>query len=144
MSERRTLLLVDDCDAELELMGHYLAAWQDRLAIAQARNGREAVDFLLRRGQHAAHRGAPPALVIIDNKMPVMGGVEAVREVRSGGAHRHLPIVMWSGSADPRDLQRAYDAGVTSYLVKPAAGEQARKMLQATLHYWIDLHRPPA
>lgn len=143
MNHRRTLLLVDDCDAELELMGHYLEAWQNRLAIALARNGRDAVDFILRRGHCAAHRTGPPALVIIDNKMPVMDGVEAVREMRTDAGNRNLPIVMWSGSADPLDLRRAYDAGVTSYLVKPARGDEAREMLQATLRYWVDLHRPP-
>jgi CheY-like chemotaxis protein len=142
VNSRRSLLLVDDCEAELELMGHYLEAWQDRVAFALARNGRDAADFVLRRGHYAAGPAAPAALVIIDNKMPVMGGIEAVREMRAAPAHRQLPIVMWSGSADPGDLRRAYDAGVTSYLLKPSGSQQAREMLQATVRYWIDLHHP--
>ena len=144
MDVRCLVLLVDDSDAELELMGHYLAAWSARVAFAQARYGRDAADFILRRGKHAGRPGLDPALVVIDNKMPVLGGIDAVREVREALPRRLLPIVMWSGSADPRDLQRAYDAGVTSYLQKPSSGAHAQQVLQATVHYWLDLHRRPA
>jgi CheY-like chemotaxis protein len=56
---------------------------------------------------------------------------------------RFVPIVMWSGSVDPGDLRRAYDAGVTSYLEKPSTAAQAQEMLHATMHYWLRLHCPP-
>ena len=140
MNTRRLLLLVDDSESELELMRHYLAAWASRVAIDYARNGREAVECLTRLSQDRGER-PEPALVIIDQKMPLMDGIEATSEIRAMGYDK-LPIVMWSGSVDPGDVRRAYAAGVTSYLRKPTGAAEATAALQAVARYWLDLHCP--
>jgi CheY-like chemotaxis protein len=140
VSARRLLLLVDDSESELELMRHYLAGWAQRVTIDIARNGREAVECLAR-SSHGEPGGPEPALVIIDQKMPLMDGIEATAEMRRMGFGR-LPIVMWSGSVDPGDVRRAYAAGVTSYLRKPTGAAEATGALQAVARYWLDLHCP--
>lgn len=140
MSGRRLLLLVDDSESELELMRHYLAGWASRVVIDIARDGREAVECLARLAPGAGE-GPQPALVIIDQKMPLMDGIEATSEIRRMG-YRQLPVVMWSGSVDPGDVRRAYAAGVTSYLRKPTGAAEASAALQAVARYWLDLHCP--
>ncbi len=143
MPEPRSILLVDDSEAELELMRVYLAAWQGALHIDTAADGAEALDYLLRRGRFAQRAGELPCLVVIDNKMPVMNGIDAVREMRLSPLLRWLPIVMWTGSADPGDIRRAHESGVTSYLVKPSRPALAREALQAVVKYWIELNHAP-
>jgi two-component system sensor histidine kinase/response regulator len=140
VTRRRLLLLVDDSESELELMRHYLAGWANRVVMDFARNGREAVECLARSPRVAGDH-PEPALVIIDQKMPLMDGIEATSEIRRMGFDQ-LPIVMWSGSVDPGDVRRAYAAGVTSYLRKPTGAAEATAALQTLVRYWLDLHCP--
>lgn len=140
MDSRRLLLLVDDSESELELMRHYLNEWAHVVAIDVARNGREALECLARPSAKGG-QAPKPALVIIDQKMPLMDGIEATSAIRGMGYDR-LPIVMWSGSIDPDDVRRAYAAGVTSYLRKPTGAAEATAALQAVARYWLDLHCP--
>ena len=139
----KAILLVDDSDAELELVRCYLGDWEGRLRIDCARHGAEALEYVERRGRFSRIPASPIALVVIDNKMPIMGGIEAVHEMRKAEALRFVPIVMWSGSVDPHDVVRAYVAGVSSYLRKPASAAEAKQALQLTARYWLELHCPP-
>lgn len=141
--ERRSILLVDDSEAELELMRVYLAQWDGVLRVDTASHGAEALDHLHRRGRFAARAPGLPCLVVIDNKMPVMGGIDAAGAIRASPGMQTLPLVMWSGSADPGDIRRAYENGVTSYLVKPPRPALARDALQTVVKYWTELHRQP-
>lgn len=142
MPEPVSILLVDDSDAELELMRHYLAPLQARLRVDCAQHGADALDYLQRRGRFAGRAAGLPRLVVMDNKMPVLGGIEAAGEMRKSPALRSMPIVMWSGSADPGDVSRAYANGVTSYLEKPTSPAQMQEVLQTVVRYWTQLHRP--
>jgi CheY-like chemotaxis protein len=139
--ERPAVLLVDDSDGELELMRYYLDPWAARLRVDCATNGVEALDYLARRGSFAQREGAEPCLIIIDNKMPGMNGIDAAGEMRKMPELAKVPIVMWSGSSNPEDIRRAYENGVTSYLVKPSGPGLAKEALQTVVRYWTDLHR---
>lgn len=143
MASLRSVLLVDDCEAELELMTHYLEPWRSQVRFETLHHGGEAIDFVTRRGAFASRGPDEPSLIVIDNRMPVVGGIEAVQQIRTAPAMRFVPIVMWSGSVDPDDLRRAYQAGVSSYLQKPSTAAQEQEMLHATLHYWLRLHCAP-
>ena len=141
MTPTRSILLVDDSEAELELMEHYLEPLSRELRIESARNGRDAVAFVASAGAAARAR---LALVVIDYRMPLMDGVEATRAIRSAVPAPLLPIVMWSGSVDPGDVRRAYDAGVSSYLRKPSSSAEARAALTTAVGYWTQLLCPAA
>ena len=79
----------------------------------------------------------------MDNKMPVMGGMEATAEIRRSPRFASLPIVMWSNSADPEDIRRAHASGVTSYLVKPSNAASNREVLLLVARYWTELNTLP-
>jgi two-component system, response regulator len=137
---RRSILLVDDSLAELELMKHYLKPWQESGQLHCESKGAEALDYLLRRGRHAGRDEGLPWLVIIDNKMPVMDGIEVVTEMRKVPGMDANPIVMWSGSPDAEDVRRAHASGVTSYLQKPSTSAMAQEVLRLTVRYWMELN----
>jgi len=136
--DRGSILLVDDSEEELELMRHYLEPFAMRIDCAS--HGREALEFLQAQGEVAGPAAAMPRLIIIDGKMPVMNGIDAIEEMRKSPALRATPIVMWSGSSDPSDIRRAYENGATSYLVKPSGPAEAKEALRLTVRYWTALH----
>lgn len=127
MSEERkgaekSILVVDDTSLIRDLNGLYLS----RLGkVRKAASGAEALDLVYE---------ALPDLIVSDLQMPHMDGVELCRELKAHRATRDVPFLMFSGSNDPRDRDRALRAGVTDYLVKPIERPEllsaARRLLQ--------------
>jgi len=132
------VLLVDDDEANVELT---LMAFEGlSCSVACAGDGAEALDYLYKRGKFAGREGGLPAMVMMDNKMPVLNGVEALREIRREPAFARLPVVMFTGSAQPSDIGEAYAAGANSYIEKPAGRKAFADAIAAMLHYWTALN----
>jgi len=94
--------------------------------ILEAENGQQAVDL-------AATR--KPLLVVMDVQMPVMDGITAAEKIRSLAP---VPIVLLTGNRDRETLDRAREAGVMSYLVKPFSEEQAVPAIELAIHHFIE------
>jgi two-component system phosphate regulon response regulator PhoB len=69
-------------------------------------------------GLHAA-RESRPDLVILDVRMPRLSGLEVCRELRAAPGTATVPIIMLTARARPQDVEQAYAAGATEYVVKP-------------------------
>jgi CheY-like chemotaxis protein len=108
-------------------------------------DGAEAIDYLLGRSRYADRQAHPfPSLMLLDLKMPRLGGFDVLQYVRSQPDLRQLPIVIFSSSDDPKDIQRAYDEGANSYLCKPHSNEDLSALLRALEGYWCKFnHFPP-
>lgn len=104
----RRVLIADDDPFYRELASASLA--DAGFAVVTAENGREAVELLA--GTHID-------LAIVDVLMPEMSGVDFLEHVRASGSHRHVPVIVITGQDDTESIQRAYEAGATSFLAKP-------------------------
>jgi len=132
------VLLVDDDEANVELT---LMAFEGlSCEVVCASDGTEALDYLYKRGKFSGREGGLPALVMMDNKMPVMNGVEALREIRRDPAFVRLPVIMFTGSAQSVDIGEAYAAGANSYIEKPAGRKPFAAAIAAMLQYWTTLN----
>ena len=141
-SDLVNILIVDD-DPDCRLaMREALEEGNIRNPVYEVEGGREALDFLYRRGEHA---DAPEAgLVFLDVEMPGMNGLEVLRAIRSDRNLDRVPVVMMTAVTDDLVKQEAARAGANSYAVKPLdAAEFMRLVIQAT-NYWIDIHRRPS
>jgi two-component system, sensor histidine kinase and response regulator len=104
----RRVLVADDDPFYRELAG---ASLEDAgYNVVLASDGEEALEVIDRE---------TPDLAIVDVLMPGMTGVEIINAVRAKGMHRHLPFIVITGQDDTESIQRAYDAGATSFLAKP-------------------------
>lgn len=100
-------------------------------------DGGQAVAYLSGTGGYADRtRYPPPGLVILDYKMPVKNGIEVLQWIR-GSSLRRLPVIILSASSLPEDVQRAYDLGVNSYLMKPSSIETLTAQIKALSAYWL-------
>jgi DNA-binding NarL/FixJ family response regulator len=101
------LLIVEDEDMFAELVGA-LVATDDRIeVVGRARNGREGV---------ALARASAPDVIVMDIGMPVLDGIEATRKIR--GADPSIGVVIFTGSDEPRDIDRARDVGAAAFVQK--------------------------
>lgn len=134
------ILVVDDDEGEVELISMAIDDLKLPYRIDVARQGFAVLDHLHRRGKYADRPAGLPALVILDNKMPMMSGVEAMREIAKVKAFQAVPIVMFSASASDTDMAEAYEAGVNSYVIKPMGAKQFKEAVHAIVTYWTRIN----
>jgi CheY-like chemotaxis protein len=138
----RQILLVEDNDWDLELTIEGLKAGGLANELAVARDGVEALDYLLRRGNYAGRRGGMPALVLLDLKMPKVDGFQVLEEIRRHDALAAMPVVVMTSSQEPPDLARAYKLGCNAYVVKPVKYKEFIDAIKTTGLFWAVVNEP--
>jgi two-component system, OmpR family, phosphate regulon response regulator PhoB len=79
-------------------------------------------------------RQNPPDLVILDVQLPRLSGLEVCRELRSGPDTAQIPIIMLTARTRLQDLEQAYAAGATDYVVKPFSPRDLQALVADALH----------
>jgi CheY-like chemotaxis protein len=143
MNALKRILLVEDNskDAELSLVAlssHHLVN-----EIVVLRDGASALEYLQRRGAHAARTDGNPAVVLLDIKMPKLNGLQVLERMRADPDLRLIPVVMLTSSREEPDLQRAYELGVNAYVVKPVDFVQFVDAVKQVGVFWAVLNEPP-
>ncbi|MCS7033860.1 MAG: response regulator [Phycisphaerae bacterium] len=136
-----TILLVDDDPDCRMLVRDAIAECKVANAVYEVANGQEALDFIHRRGRF--HDAPRPGLIFLDIEMPVMGGLTALRQIKSDPALRDIPVVVMTGVCGEKEMAEAAAAGANSYTLKPANAEQFLKTVMASTSYWLEVHQYP-
>jgi CheY-like chemotaxis protein len=140
-SQPVAILLVDDDPDCRMLIRDAIAECKVSNSVYEACDGREALDFLNRRGAHAE---APrPGLIFLDIEMPGMNGQETLKQIKSDPELRDIPVVMMTGVSDEAQMRQAAENGANSYTVKPANAEQFLRTVLASTSYWLTIQQRP-
>jgi len=108
------------------------------------RDGEEAIAYLSGEGDFADRERFPrPFLLLLDLKMPGADGFEVLRWVRAEPETKRLLVVVLTSSNLQADVDRAYDLGANSYLVKPVSFDEMVNMIQRFEAYWSEINRIP-
>jgi CheY-like chemotaxis protein len=108
-------------------------------------DGEEAVAYLSGQGVYADRGRHPlPILILLDLKLPRKSGHEVLAWLRGQPELKRLPVVVLTSSREAADVNRVYDLGANSYLVKPVAFDDLLKMAQTLNMYWLILNEKPA
>lgn len=137
------ILLAEDDPADVELALSAMAVFASARRIAVVNNGEDALDYLYRRRSWRGRGAGQPALVLLDLKMPGLGGLEVLRSIKSDTRMRCIPVVVFTSSGERRDVARCYENGANAYVVKPVEFPAFAETLQAIGHFWISLNVPP-
>jgi CheY-like chemotaxis protein len=140
MQVQKTILVADDDADDIFLLQRAFEKANIRIKMTCVRDGDEAVEFL----QTATMEGRSfPELFFLDLKMPRMDGFEVLEWVRRQPGLKRLPILVLTSSDEPEDINRAYDLGANSYLVKPFGNEYLEDIVASLTSYWLKLNRRP-
>jgi two-component system, response regulator len=138
------ILLVEDNDDDADLTIMAFDEAKIGNPIVRAKDGVEALDYLFGRGSHQGRNAQMvPVVVLLDLKMPRLGGLEVLKEIRASASTRHLPVVVLTSSDEDKDRLAAYDHHVNSYVRKPVDYDQ---FVAASRHlglYWTITNVPP-
>ena len=140
------VLLVEDNinDAELtirELKKHNLAN-----NLIHVKDGEEALAFIFATGKYEGLRDMqhPPKVVLLDIQMPKVNGIEVLRKIKSDPNTKSTPIVMLTSSKEDPDIQKCYELGANSYIVKPVNFEGFAQAIKNLGFYWLLMNQPPS
>ena len=107
-------------------------------------DGQEVIDYLEGKGIFADRQTYPmPDLVLLDLKMPRLNGFDVLGWLRKQAGLKRLPVIIFSSSAELVDINRAYDLGANSYLVKPHAVEELSALVNRLKTYWLEANIVP-
>jgi len=138
-TNRGVILLVEDRPDETELMKQALhqAGVANPLRILS--DGAEAMAFLEGRDRYADREAWPlPRLVLLDLKLPNRTGLDVLARMKSEPRLKRIPVIIVTSSREHSDLEKAYDAGANSYLVKPTSFREFVEAMRVTATYWIN------
>ncbi|MCB8999110.1 MAG: response regulator [Bacteroidales bacterium] len=141
-SRIKNILLVDDSANDVTLIKSALHATHLANEISVAENGEEALDFLYKRGNYVNRKDDNPIFIILDIKMPLMDGIEVLTAIRSDASFNKVPVIMLTSSRNESDLQKCYDLGANSFVVKPIEINDFMRVVREIQQYWVIVNEP--
>src|SRR5687767_1809491 len=101
------------------------------------------MDYLKAEGKFEDRSQYPfPSVMFIDIKMPRVNGFEVLQWLKDHEHCRIIPVLVFSSSEQPEDIERAYQLGANAYLVKPNKMEDLEKILRSTYEFWSHCAKP--
>ncbi|HPC85503.1 MAG TPA: response regulator [Smithellaceae bacterium] len=138
------ILLVEDNPQDAELMIRAIRKRNLMNPIYVVEDGAEALDFIFCRGSYAGRDfSKPPKVVLLDLKLPKVGGIEVLRAAKADQRTRHIPIVVVTSSREDPDIRTAYTLGANSYVVKPVDFSAFMDAMSNLGLYWLLVNQPP-
>ena len=137
------ILLAEDSDADAELITRALRRGSVVNNIVRVLDGVEALEFVFREGAFSQRRGGQPRLILLDLKMPRLGGIDVLRRLKADEKTKLIPVVVLTSSAEEQDVLESYKLGVNSYLVKPVEFTAFTSIIAQTGLYWAVMNRIP-
>lgn len=144
LSENSTILLVEDNPDDEELT--LLAFKNNNIAntIIVVHDGAEALDFLLKMGKFTERDvRTNPRLVLLDLKLPKIGGLEVLKRMRQNPPTQFLPVVILTTSNQDEDIVNSYKLGANSFIRKPVEFTKFNEAIRQLGLYWLLLNEVP-
>lgn len=136
MYRNRTILVAEDSDAEVTLLEHAFSRVGINASIHFVRDGQEAIEYLQGDGSyHDRQIYKLPDLLLLDLKMPRLGGFDVLAWLQERSDCDCLVVVVLTSSDDPKDVTRAYQLHANSYLVKPPGVRE--EFVESICKYWL-------
>lgn len=137
------ILLVEDNPDDEELTLHAFEKNRIGNEVVVARDGVQALDYLFCTGAWAGRTPCvPPALVLLDLKLPKVDGLEVLQRIRADERTRLLPVVILTSSNEDEDRLRGYALGANSYVRKPVDFDEFVRAAGQVGMYWLLLNQP--
>lgn len=131
------ILLIEDSQDDAELTLRALREKKLGNSVLHVGDGEAAIKFLFTGGS------ATPRLILLDLKMPKVGGLEVLKLLRGDERTRTIPVVILTSSKEEPDVQAGYALGANSYIVKPVDFEKFQEAVKTIGFYWLLLNQPP-
>jgi two-component system response regulator len=112
--------------------------------VVVARDGSAALDYLFAMNKFVGRDVREwPAVVLLDLKLPKLGGLDVLRKIRADERTRTMLVVVLTSSKEEEDVAESYGLGVNGYVRKPVNFSQLVEAVKQIGLYWLLLNEPP-
>lgn len=112
--------------------------------LTRTKTGDETLDFLFCRGAYSGNTPADmPGIILLDLKLPGVSGREVLAQLKAEPRLKKIPVVVLTGSEDPADIDKCYEAGANGYINKPVNVENFIQAVVRLKDYWFQVNVLP-
>jgi CheY-like chemotaxis protein len=137
------ILIVEDDPNDVELTLTALADYNLANEVVVTRDGQQALDYLYCRGEFDTRSTGNPAVMLLDLKLPKVGGLEVLQQIKSDECLKMIPVVVLTSSNEEKDMMRSYSLGVNAYVVKPVDFHEFVNAVKELGVFWAVINEPP-
>lgn len=135
------ILLVEDNEGDILLTTETLEESRIINNLSTVRNGKEALDFVFKRGKY--EQRVEPDLILLDINLPLKSGHEVLQIVKNDEQFKHIPVIMLTTSSSEKDIRLSLQHRANSYITKPL---EVKDFLNAILKieaFWLNIVHLP-
>ena len=143
MNKIGRILMVEDDPKDVELTLTALEEYNLANEVIVTRDGEQALDYLYCRGEYKTRSSGNPAVMLLDLKLPKVDGLEVLKQIKSDGELRIIPVVVLTSSREEKDMVASYKLGVNAYVVKPVDFHEFVNAIKELGVFWAVINEPP-
>jgi CheY-like chemotaxis protein len=143
MNKLGRILMVEDDPKDVELTLTALGDYNLANEVIVTRDGEQALDYLYYRGDSKTRSNGNPAVMLLDLKLPKVDGLEVLKQIKSDGELRMIPVVVLTSSKEEKDMVASYKLGVNAYVVKPVDFHEFVNAIKELGVFWAVINEPP-
>ena len=133
------LLVIEDSDEDFEAFGRIMRKSSVTNPIYRCIDGDDALDFLYHNGEYIDWAKAPrPSIILLDLNLPGTDGREVLEQLKQDDEFKTIPVVVFTTSSNPKDIEVCYQYGVNGYILKPIDVKKLTRTLQVFIDYWFE------
>jgi len=129
------ILLVEDNEGDILLTTEALEESEIANKISVVRNGKEALDWVFKRHQHA--NSEAPDLILLDVNLPLKNGHEVLQAIKSDDTVKHIPVIMLTTSSSEKDVHLSYQYSANCYITKPVEVSDFLNAISTLCRFWV-------
>ncbi len=135
----QALLVIEDSDEDFEAFGRIMRKSSVANPIYRCIDGDDALDFLYHTGEYIDLAKAPrPSIILLDLNLPGTDGREVLEQLKQDEQFKTIPVVVFTTSSNPKDIEVCYQYGVNGYILKPIDVQKLTRTLQVFIDYWFE------
>jgi len=139
MNHELPILVVEDNDEDFDMLQMTFQSASILNPLYRCAEGEEALEFLAQTGRYASTGKAPrPGLILLDLNLAGLDGRQVLERVKGDRRLKSIPVLVFSTSDNPKDVQSAYANGASGYLVKPVDLPRFERMIRLFKEFWLD------
>ena len=136
------ILLVEDNEGDIFLVTEALEEGKIVNKISVTKDGKEAIDFLEKKGKY--QNAERPDLILLDINLPKKNGFEVLEHIKSQKNLKQIPVIMLTTSSSEKDISMSYKNHANCFITKPVDVENFLKVVYSIENFWISIVTLPA
>lgn len=137
------ILVVEDSDEDFTALRRAFRKHALRHPVLRCADGDQALEYLQGGGKHPDWPNVLPAIVLLDLNLPGTDGRTVLQIIKQDPVLRTIPVIIFSTSANARDVSECYRSGANSYLTKPLGYTVLEEKVSLIVRYWLEASELP-